>query len=74
MIVVSFEDPPPDDDIALPWTYNLMMATSEFISMAARKSEAAKGWWDVHARASEEVTRGATLRMRIISAVGQKPY
>ena len=72
MAVLDFQKLPPDDDIALPWTYNIMMAISEIISQRAREPQAANEWWDTHARASEEVTRGAALRVRIISAVGQK--
>lgn len=62
-----------DDDIALPWTLQHLMATAEIINALDRPPGAASDWWELYQRGVTEVRQGATMRMAMISIAGRKP-
>ena len=64
---------PIDDDIALPWTLQHLMAATELINVLDRPPGAASDWWELYQKVVMEVRRGATMRMAMISIVGQRP-
>ena len=61
-----------EDDIALPWTVQHLMAATEFINNMSRQPDLAKDLWDTYERAAQEVSAGATMRMDMISVCGRK--
>ena len=72
MTVLDFKTISIGDDIALPWTLQHLLAATEFINNVGRRTDQAQEWWDLYERAANEVTQGATMRMAMISVVGQK--
>ena len=65
---------PINDDIAHPWTLQHLMASVELINVIDQPRGSAIEWWKLYERAAEEVEQGATMRMKMVSVVGQKPY
>ncbi|MCJ1353415.1 MAG: hypothetical protein MMC33_003401 [Icmadophila ericetorum] len=64
---------PISDDIALPWTLTHLMATVELIKHIDNPTGSATDWWKAYEEAAEEVQRGASIRMAMISVIGRKP-
>ena len=64
---------PISDDIALPWTLTHLMATVELIKHIDNPAGGASDWWKAYEEAAEEVQHGASIRMAMISVIGQKP-
>jgi len=65
---------PIKDGIAHPWTLQHMLASAEVIQVIDRPRGSANEWWEVHDRAVAEVEHGASMRMGMVSVVGQKPH
>ena len=63
---------PITDDIALPWTLMHLMATVEFIQQIDRPPGTAEDWWALYHSACNDVRNGASMRMGMVSIVGQK--
>ena len=61
------------DDIALPWTLMHLMATVEFIQHIDQPPGVAEDWWKLYHCVCNEVRDGASMRMAMVSIVGQKP-
>lgn len=64
---------PIEDDIALPWTLQHLMASLELIQNIDRLPGSALEWWKLYQRATEDVHNGASMRMGMVSILGQKP-
>ena len=66
---------PINDDIAHPWTLQHLMASVELINVIDRPpgNPTALEWWSLYDRAAAEVQRGASMRMGMVSVVGQLP-
>jgi hypothetical protein len=64
---------PIDDDIALPWTLQHLMAALELIQNIERPAGSAVEWWKLYERATQDVQNGASMRMAMVSVLGQKP-
>ena len=64
---------PIDDDIALPWTLQHLMASVELILNIDKPPGSAADWWQLYQEATEEVQHGASMRMGMVSILGQKP-
>ena len=65
----------PEDDIALPWTLQQLMALAELIKSIEKGDQSESpggGWWALYERAAKEVTNGASVRMGMASIVGRK--
>lgn len=61
------------DDIAQPWTLQHMLAAAEVINVIHQKTGKGTEWWKLYDRAVAEVEQGASVRMGMVSVVGQKP-
>ena len=72
MVVLDNKYLPITDDIALPWTLMHLMATVEFIQQIDRPAGTAEDWWTLYHRVCNDVRNGASMRMGMISIVGQK--
>ena len=64
---------PIGDDIAVPWTLQHLMATVEFIQTIDRPAGSAAEWWKLYHRVAGDVRKGASMRMGMVSVIGQKP-
>ena len=64
---------PIKDDIAFPWTLQHLMASEELINVIDKPRGSAAEWWNLYDRAADEVQRGASMRMGMVSIVSQKP-
>ncbi|KAL8774224.1 MAG: hypothetical protein Q9209_000975 [Squamulea sp. 1 TL-2023] len=60
------------DDIATPWTLNHMLAAYELINVLDEPKGSANEWRELYERAVAEAEQGVTMRMGMISIVGQK--
>ena len=49
------------------------MATVEFIQTIDRPVGSAVDWWELYHRVTQDIRNGASMRMGMISTVGQKP-
>ncbi|KAL8992606.1 MAG: hypothetical protein Q9169_006971 [Polycauliona sp. 2 TL-2023] len=65
---------PIKDDIAHPWSLIHLMVAVELINLIERRhgTEDARVWWELYDRAAAEVRQGATMRVAMVSIVGQK--
>ena len=63
---------PIEDDIAVPWTLTHLLASAEVIKNLEQPPGSATEWWILHQKAEEEVLRGASMRMGMVSTVGRK--
>ena len=64
---------PIEDDIAVPWTLQHLMAILEFIQTIDKPIGSAADWWELYQRVTHDIRNGASMRMGMISIVGQKP-
>lgn len=72
MFILDSKCLPIENDIALPWTVQHLMAATEFINNMSRQPDLAKDLWETYERAAQEVSCGATMRMAMISVCGRK--
>ena len=64
---------PIEDDIAVPWTLQHLMAIVEFIQTIDRPVGSAVDWWELYHRVTQDIRNGASMRMSMVSILGQKP-
>lgn len=72
IVILDSKCLPIEDDIALPWTVQHLMAATEFIDNMSHKPDLASDLWETYERAAQEVSAGATMRMAMISVCGRK--
>lgn len=72
MVILDSKCLPIEDDIALPWTVQHLMAATEFIDNMSHQPDLASDLWETYERAAQEVSAGATMRMTMISVCGRK--
>ena len=62
---------PIEDDIAVPWTLQHLMAIVEFIQTIDRPVGSAVDWWELYHRVIQDIRNGASMRMSMVSILGQ---
>ena len=72
LAIIGHKYLPIEDDIAAPWTLQHMMAAVEVIQNIDKPPGSAMEWWALYERASEDVQKGASMRMAMLSTVGLK--
>ena len=65
---------PIEDDIARPWTLQHLMAITEMIKSIQQSNGDVREWQRLYEKVSEEIHCGASMRMAMVSIVGQKAY
>lgn len=65
---------PIKDDIATPWTLNHLLAVYELINVLDQPKGNANDWWELYEKAVAETEQGVTMRMAMVSIVGQKTW
>ncbi|KAL8776594.1 MAG: hypothetical protein Q9213_008210 [Squamulea squamosa] len=63
---------PIPDDIATPWTLNHMLAAYELINLLDQPKGSVNDWRQLYEKAVAEAEQGVTMRMGMISIIGQK--
>ncbi len=64
---------PIGNDIAVPWTLQHLMAIVEFIQTIDKPVGSAVDWWELYHRVTQDIRNGASMRMGMVSILGQKP-
>lgn len=73
LTVVDDKFLPIEDDIAVPWSLQHLMSIVEFIQTVDRPVGSAVDWWELYHRVTQDIRNGASIRMSMVSILGQKP-